>query len=167
METRKVVQGRFLRNLWLWEELVDRSKYPYFEIQTLPDYRRPEWRLTTPEDVARLLAEAEATPTIEKESWRRALLARLAEGEATVNELAEPLTLTLPAVSKHLKVLERAGLVVRGRQAQYRPCALDAEPLREVVSWAERYRNIWEDRFDRMDAYLNRLRTETEKKRKL
>ena len=76
METRKVVQGRFLRNLWLWEELVDRSKYPYFEIQTLPDYRRPEWRLTTPEDVARLLAEAEATPTIEKESWRRALLAR-------------------------------------------------------------------------------------------
>jgi DNA-binding transcriptional ArsR family regulator len=92
-------------------------------------------------------------------STRRALLARLAEGEATVNELAEPFNMTLPAVSKHLKVLERAGLVIRGRQAQYRPCALDAEPLRDVSSWTEQYRHVWEARFDRMDDYLKKLAT--------
>jgi DNA-binding transcriptional ArsR family regulator len=90
-------------------------------------------------------------------STRRALLARLAQGEATVNELAEPFNMTLPAVSKHLKVLEKAGLVVRGRQAQYRPCGLDAEPLRDVASWAEQYRHVWEARFDRMDDYLKHL----------
>lgn len=89
---------------------------------------------------------------------RRRILARLAEGEATVNELAEPFDLTLPAVSKHIKVLEHAGLVVRGRHAQYRPCALDAAPLREVSTWAERYRPVWEDRFNRMDDYLAELR---------
>jgi DNA-binding transcriptional ArsR family regulator len=88
---------------------------------------------------------------------RRAILARLAEGEATVNELAEPFALTLPAVSKHIKVLERAGLVVRGQLAQYRPCALDAEPLEAVATWAERYRPVWEARFDRMDGYLTTL----------
>ena len=98
---------------------------------------------------------------------RRALLARLAEGEATVNELAAPFNLTLPAVSKHLKVLERAGLVVRGRQAQFRPCALDAQPLREVSSWAEQYRPVWEDRFDRMDDYLKRLATTRTNRRSL
>lgn len=91
-------------------------------------------------------------------STRRAILARLADGEATVNELAEPFDLTLPAISKHIKVLERAGLVVRGQHAQYRPCALDAGPLEEVSTWAERYRPVWEARFDRMDEYLNRLR---------
>ncbi len=88
---------------------------------------------------------------------RRAILARLAKGEANVNELAEPFDMTLPAISKHLKVLERAGLVVRGQRAQYRPCALDAAPLEEVSTWAEQYRPIWEARFDRMDDYLNRL----------
>src|SRR5829696_7302682 len=87
---------------------------------------------------------------------RRAILARLAEGAATVNELAEPFAMQLPAVSKHIKVLERAGLVVRGQQAQYRPCALDPAPLEEVSSWAERYRPVWESRFDRMDDYLGR-----------
>src|SRR5262245_6062136 len=92
-------------------------------------------------------------------SPRRAILARLAEGEANVNELAAPFALTLPAVSKHLKVLERAGLVVRGRRAQYRPCALDPAPLAAVSSWAERYRPVWEARFDRMDDYLADLRT--------
>jgi DNA-binding transcriptional ArsR family regulator len=91
-------------------------------------------------------------------STRRRILARLAEGEATVNELAEPFDLTLPAVSKHIKVLEHAGLVVRGKHAQYRPCALDAEPLREVTSWAEQYRPVWESRFARMDDYLAQLR---------
>ena len=89
---------------------------------------------------------------------RRAILARLADGDATVNELAEPFAMTLPAISKHLKVLERAGLVVRGRRAQYRPCALDAGPLEEVSTWAERYRPIWEARFDRMDDYITQLR---------
>jgi DNA-binding transcriptional ArsR family regulator len=91
-------------------------------------------------------------------STRRAILARLAEGSATVNELAEPFDLTLPSVSKHIKVLERAGLVVRGRHAQYRPCALEPAPLAEVATWAEEYRPVWEARFDRMDDYLTRLR---------
>jgi DNA-binding transcriptional ArsR family regulator len=94
-------------------------------------------------------------------STRRAILARLAEGAATVNELAEPFDMQLPAISKHLKVLERAGLVVRGRRAQYRPCALDATPLEEVSTWAEQYRPVWEARFDRMDDYLARLRSHT------
>ncbi|MGH2759376.1 MAG: ArsR/SmtB family transcription factor [Actinomycetota bacterium] len=92
---------------------------------------------------------------------RRAILTRLAEGAATVNELAQPLALTLPAVSKHIKVLERVGLIVRGQQAQYRPCALDAAPLREVATWAEQYRAIWEARFDRMDDYLKELQSKT------
>src|SRR5262245_57238254 len=84
-------------------------------------------------------------------STRRALLARLARGAATVNELAEPFAMTLPAISKHIKVLERAGLVIRAQQAQFRPCALDAAPLQEVSTWADQYRPVWEARFDRMD----------------
>lgn len=90
---------------------------------------------------------------------RRAILDRLARGESTVLDLAAPFEMTLPAISKHLKVLERAGLVVRGRHAQYRPCALDAAPLEEVASWAEQYRPVWETRFDRMDRYLATLRS--------
>src|SRR3954463_11893146 len=90
-------------------------------------------------------------------STRRAILARLAAGAATVNELAEPFEMTLPAISKHIKVLERAGLVVRGQQAQYRPCALEAAPLEEISTWAEQYRPVWEARFDRMDDYLRQL----------
>ena len=89
---------------------------------------------------------------------RRAMLARLAEGSATVNELAEPFEMTLPAISKHIKVLERAGLVIRGQRAQYRPCAIDAAPLQEVSTWAEQYRPVWEARFDQMDNYLTQLR---------
>src|SRR3984893_13222124 len=91
-------------------------------------------------------------------STRRAILARLAQGEANVNELAEPFDMTLPAVSKHIKVLERAGLVVRGQREQYRPCALDATRLEEISSWAEQYRPVWEARFDRMDDYIRQLR---------
>ena len=91
-------------------------------------------------------------------STRRAILARLAEGAATVNELAEPFEMTLPAVSKHIKVLERAGLVMRGRRAQFRPCALDAARLEEVSTWAEQYRSVWETSFGRMDDYLTQLR---------
>ena len=89
---------------------------------------------------------------------RRAILARLAEGAANVNELAEPFDLTLPAISKHIKVLERAGLVVRSQRAQFRPCALDPAPLEMVSTWAEQYRPVWEVRFDRMDDYLEQLR---------
>src|SRR3954462_10991266 len=91
-------------------------------------------------------------------STRRKILGRLAQGAATVNELAEPFELTLPAVSKHIKVLEQAGLIVRAQQAQYRPCALDAAPLAEVSRWAEQYRPVWVSRFDRMDDYLAQLR---------
>jgi DNA-binding transcriptional ArsR family regulator len=91
---------------------------------------------------------------------RRAILAHLARGEATVNELAAPFALTLPAISKHIKALERAGLVTRGHLAQYRPCALDAGPLADIARWAEQYRPVWEARFDRMDDYLARLRSQ-------
>ena len=90
-------------------------------------------------------------------STRRAILAHLAHGAATVNELAEPFALTLPAVSKHIKVLERAGLIRRAQHAQYRPCALDAAPLKEAATWAEQYRPVWQDRFDRLDDYLTHL----------
>ncbi|HQR04562.1 MAG: winged helix-turn-helix transcriptional regulator [Proteobacteria bacterium] len=85
---------------------------------------------------------------------RRAILARLAGGEATVTELAEPFAMTLPAVTKHLKVLERAGLIRRSRAAQWRPCQLEAEPLREAADWVAQYRRFWEARFDRLEAYL-------------
>ncbi len=88
---------------------------------------------------------------------RRAILARLAQGEATVNELAAPFEMTLPAVSKHLKVLERAGLVVRSQRAQFRPCAINPETLHGVSTWAEQYRPIWDARFDRLNDYLTHL----------
>ncbi len=93
---------------------------------------------------------------------RRGILARLARGEATVNQLAEPFQMTLPAISKHIKVLERAGLVVRGHRAQYRPCSLEATPLEEVSTWAEQYRPIWEARLDRMDDYIRQLQPQRE-----
>lgn len=97
-------------------------------------------------------------------STRRAILARLAEGEATVNELADPFELALPAVSKHIKVLERAGLVIRGQRAQYRPCALDAAPLQDVSTWAEQYRCVWEARFDRIEEFLAQFRGQQDAK---
>lgn len=90
-------------------------------------------------------------------STRRKILARLAEGEATVNELAEPFDLSLPAVSKHIRVLERAGLIVKGQEAQYRPCTIDVTPLQEVSKWTEQYRHIWEASFDRLDDYINQF----------
>jgi DNA-binding transcriptional ArsR family regulator len=85
---------------------------------------------------------------------RRAILARLSKGEASVNELAEPFEISLPAISKHLKVLERAGLIERGRDAQFRPCRLQAAPLRDAADWIDHYREFWEESFDRLDAYL-------------
>jgi DNA-binding transcriptional ArsR family regulator len=95
---------------------------------------------------------------------RRAIVARLASGECSVTELAEPFEMSLPAVSKHLKVLERAGLIVRGREAQWRPCRLEAGPLKEATDWLERYRRFWEQSLDRLDTYLRELQTK-EKKR--
>lgn len=91
---------------------------------------------------------------------RRAMLARLAEGEATVNELAEPFEMTLPAISKHLKVLEKAGLVSRGKHAQFRPCRLEAAPLKDVAGWVEAYRQYWEASFYRLDSYLQEIQKE-------
>ena len=90
---------------------------------------------------------------------RRAILARLASGETSVTELARPFDMTLPAVSKHLKVLERAGLIARGREAQWRPCRLEASPLRDVFDWVEHYRRFWEASFDRLDEYLRVLQS--------
>jgi len=94
---------------------------------------------------------------------RRAILSRLVTGECSVTELAEPFDMSLPAVSKHLRVLERAGLIARGREAQWRPCRIQGEPLKQVADWAERYRHLWEARLDRLDDYLREL-TQKEKK---
>jgi DNA-binding transcriptional ArsR family regulator len=94
---------------------------------------------------------------------RRAILARLALGETTVNELAEPFDISLPGISKHLKVLEHAGLISRTREAQFRPCKLELGPLKDVSDWVERYRKLWEERFDRLDDYLKQLQDKEEK----
>jgi len=95
---------------------------------------------------------------------RRAILARLAAGEASVTTLAEPFEMSLPAVSKHLKVLERAGLISRGRERQWRPARLEAGPLREVAEWAEPYRQFWEESYDRLDEYLDELQARGKEK---
>ena len=105
-----------------------------------------------PEDRLSMTLTALADPT------RRAILARLALGETSVTELAAPFEMSMPAVSKHLKVLERAGLISRGREAQWRPCKLEPEPLKEVDAWVGTYRQMWEARFDRLDAYLKTLK---------
>ena len=106
----------------------------------------------SPDQLSTTLA-ALADPT------RRAILARLTHGEASVKELAEPFDMTLPAVTKHLKVLQRAGLIAQGRRAQWRPCRLDAKPLREVADWVEQYRRFWEVRLDRLGEYLSDIQT--------
>jgi len=97
---------------------------------------------------------------------RRAILARLASGEASVTELAEPFAMSMPAISKHLKVLERTGLIARGREAQWRPCRLQAGPLQDVAGWVEHYRCFWEESFDRLDDYLRELKKQDSKNRK-
>jgi DNA-binding transcriptional ArsR family regulator len=94
---------------------------------------------------------------------RRAILARLASGECSVTELAEPFEMSMPAVSKHLRVLERAGLIARRREAQWRPCRIEARRLKQVADWTERYRHIWEQRLDRLDAYLQELQAKEKK----
>jgi DNA-binding transcriptional ArsR family regulator len=97
---------------------------------------------------------------------RRAILARLTRGDASVQELAEPFDMSLPAISKHLKVLERAGLVSRGRDAQRRPCRIEAAPLQEATEWMESYRRFWGGSFDRLDDYLREMQTKTSEKKK-
>src|SRR5580658_486441 len=94
---------------------------------------------------------------------RRAILARLASGETSVTELAEPFDMSLPAISKHLKVLERAGLITRSREAQFRPCRLEARPLQDAADWVEHYRSSWEQSFDRLDDYLHELKSKEKK----
>ena len=97
-------------------------------------------------------------------STRRAILARLSSGAASVNDLAEPFDLTLPAISKHIKVLEQAGLITRSRRAQFRPCTIAAAPLAQVADWTEQYRHIWDDRFDRMDDYVQHIQKSNDQK---
>lgn len=97
---------------------------------------------------------------------RRAILARLASGEASVTQLAEPFEMSMPAISKHLKVLERARLIARGREAQWRPCRLEAAPLKDIADWVEHYRQFWEQSFDRLDSYLRKLKNSKTKDRK-
>jgi DNA-binding transcriptional ArsR family regulator len=110
-----------------------------------------------PADSLSVTFSALADPT------RRAILARLASGACSVTELAQPFEMSMPAVSKHLRVLERAGLVARGREAQWRPCHLEAAPLKAVSDWAEQYRHLWEGRLDRLDSYLQQLQARSEK----
>lgn len=113
----------------------------------------------TPDRLSTTLA-ALADPT------RRAILARLATGEASVNELAEPFEISLPGISKHLKVLERAGLISRGREAQFRPCRLETAPLKDLDGWLAQYRQLWEERLDRLEDYLRDLQAKTKKPRR-
>jgi DNA-binding transcriptional ArsR family regulator len=110
-----------------------------------------------PSDPLSVTFSALADPT------RRAILARLSKGEASVNDLAAPFAMSLPAVSKHLKVLERAGLILRGRDAQWRPCKLNAEPMKQANGWLEEYRRHWEESFDRLEEYLAQLQQEETK----
>jgi len=110
--------------------------------------------IKTENDSLSLTFAALADPT------RRAMLARLAQGPATVKELAEPFSISMPAISKHLKVLEHAGLIERGREAQWRPAQLIAEPLKDVSEWLERYRTNWEENFDRLEEYLREIQQE-------
>jgi DNA-binding transcriptional ArsR family regulator len=110
------------------------------------------------EDRLSVIFAALADPT------RRAILARLAEGDATVSELAEPFAISLPAISRHLKVLEHAGLITRSRSAQWRSSSLNPEPLREATAWMETYRRFWDANFDRLDAHLRRIQAQTERK---
>ena len=139
--------------------LTAAERFMCFPGQLINCERKCRMSLTPSIDDDRL----DATFSALANATRRAILSRLAEGDATVNELADPFDLTLPAISKHIKVLEHAGLVVRGHRAQYRPCALNAAALVEVSSWAEHYRRVWEERFDRMDDRIkqraNRGRT--------
>ena len=136
-----------------WNETLDGTSCPLYLTNT--EINQQVKNAMQPDPLSTTFA-ALADPT------RRAILARLASGEATVTELAEPFRMSMPAVSKHLKVLERAGLVERGREAQWRPCRLRAEPLRQVEDWVEQYRAHWEQSFDRLGEYLRELQSRGE-----
>src|ERR1700719_1142621 len=107
--------------------------------------------------------DLDATFAALADGTRRPILSRLASGEASVTELAEPFDMSMPAISKHLKVLERAGLIARGRDAQWRPCRLDAGPLKDVADWVDHYRKFWEESFDRLDEYLREIQKKEKK----
>ncbi len=117
------------------------------------------YRPVTPDQLDATFA-ALADPT------RRAILERLSRGETSVKELGRPFAISPPAITKHLKVLERAGLITRSREAQWRPCQLNAAPLRDAAQWIEHYRRFWEESFDRLDAYLRQLQTQPQRRRK-
>ena len=112
--------------------------------------------------MVKYISSLDATFAALSDPTRRAILARLANGESHVTELAEPFEMSLPAISKHLKVLQRAGLITRGREGQWRPCRLEAAPLKEAADWVEEYRRFWEERFDRLDDYLRELQEKGE-----
>jgi len=109
------------------------------------------------------MSDLDATFGALADPTRRAILARLALGEASVKELSQPFALSAPTISKHLKVLERSGLITRGRDAQFRPCRLEPAPLREVADWVEQYRALWAERFDRLDAFLQKVQSTAKK----
>ena len=111
-------------------------------------------------------AQLDATFSALADPTRRAILARLASGETSVSELAEPFEMSMPAISKHLKVLQRAGLIERGREAQWRPCRLAAGPLKDASDWLDHYRRFWEEAFDRLEDYLRELKQEAQRKEK-
>jgi DNA-binding transcriptional ArsR family regulator len=110
--------------------------------------------------------QLDATFSALADPTRRGILARLAQGGTTVKDLARPFAISPPAITKHLKVLERAGLITRSREAQWRPCQLNAAPLREAAEWIEHYRRFWEESFDRLDDYLRQLQTQPKRRRK-
>jgi DNA-binding transcriptional ArsR family regulator len=109
------------------------------------------------------MAQLDATFAALADPTRRAIIARLARGEATVKQLSEPFAISAPAISKHLKVLEQSGLITRGREAQFRPCRLETDALAELADWVAQVRALWADRFDRLDAYLQTLQAPTAK----
>ncbi len=115
----------------------------------------------TTEDKLSLTFGALADPT------RRAILARLSSGSASVSDLAKPFDMSLPAITKHLKVLENAGLISKGKEAQYRPCKINGDPLKEVAGWVEQYKKFWEESFDRLEDYLKKITSEKKKKEKM
>jgi DNA-binding transcriptional ArsR family regulator len=138
-------------------EILDEDRHPqYYTIQLINHLDYPA--MTTDRLSATFAALADPT--------RRAILARLTSGEASVTKLAGPFKMSLPAVSKHLKVLERSGLIARSRKAQWRPCKLRAGPLKEAADWMERYRRFWEESLDRLDEYLTELQQHQQKEKK-
>lgn len=123
----------------------------------------PDVWITTDSDSKMTSDQLNSTFAALADPTRRAILARLALGETSVTDLARPFEMSLPAITKHLKVLQRAGLITQGRQAQWRPCRLEAKPLQDVADWVEQYRKFWDESFDRLEDYLHELQTQEQK----